>query len=70
MVEASNKLSPLQLELLKIYSFQPSDEEMVELKNILARFFAHRFIEQVSHSAAKNDIRDEDLDNWLEENEQ
>ncbi len=46
MTEKSTKLSPLQLELLKVYSFKPSEAEMIELKNILARFFAHRFVEK------------------------
>ena len=70
MTKTSTKLSPLQLELLKVYSFQPSEAEMIELKNILARFFAHRFIEKVSASAEGLEISNEDLDKWLEEDSQ
>jgi hypothetical protein len=70
MIEASVKLSPLQLELLKIYSFQPSEKEMIELKDILARYFASRFIDKVSAAAEIQAITDQDLDKWLEEDEQ
>jgi len=58
---ASTKLSPLQLELLKIYSFNPSAEELRELKNLLAKFFAHRFAEKVAKAAKANNITDADL---------
>jgi len=65
--QASTKLSPLQLELLKVYSFNPTEEELLELKNLLAKFFAHRFAEK---AAKVNNITDADLDKWLEEDEQ
>lgn len=37
-----NRFSPLQLELLKIYSFTPSEEELLQIKLMLATFFAQR----------------------------
>ncbi len=68
--EASTKLSLLQLELLKIYSFQPTEEELRELKNVSAKFFAHRFAEKVAKASKANNITDADLDKWLEADEQ
>lgn len=68
--QVSTKLSPLQLELLKIYSFHPTEEELRALKNLLAQFFAHRFVEKVSDAAKANNITESDLDKWLEEDEQ
>jgi len=67
---SASKLSTLQLELLKIYAFNPSEEELIEVKNILARYFAHRFTEKVAEAAESKGITDADLDNWLEEDEQ
>ena len=68
--QSSQKLSTLQLELLKIYSFEPSEAELIELKNLLARFFAHRFSEKASEAAKTRQITDADLDKWLEEDGQ
>lgn len=68
--QAGTKLSPLQLELLKIYSFHPSEDELHELKNLLAQFFAHRFTEKVANAAKAGNVTDADLDKWLEEDEQ
>ncbi|MCB0597087.1 MAG: hypothetical protein H6557_15025 [Lewinellaceae bacterium] len=70
MNSSASKLSPLQLELLKIYSFNPSEEELQELKNLLAQFFAERFTKKVAHAAKEKNITDSDLDSWLEEDEQ
>lgn len=68
--QSSQKLSALQLELLKIYSFNPTEEELLELKNILARFFAHRFAEKAGAVAKARNISDKDMDKWLEEDGQ
>ena len=68
--QSSQKLSTLQLELLKIYSFEPSEAELIELKNLLARFFAQRFTEKAAEAAKARHISDSDLDKWLEEDGQ
>jgi len=65
-----SKLSPLQLELLKVYSFQPTEAEMQELKNLLAQFFAKHFTGKVHRAAIKRNITGDDLDAWLEEDDQ
>lgn len=41
-METTKGLSNLQLELLKIYSFNISDERLLELKALLAIFFADK----------------------------
>ena len=66
----ATKLSSLQLELLKIFSFQPTEEELLQVKAILARFFAERFTERVAQAADTKGISDEDLDRWLNEENQ
>ena len=66
----SSKLSQIQLELLRIYAFNPSEEEMLQVKNLLARFFADRFIDKIGQAATELQITDADLDRWLEEDEQ
>ncbi len=63
----ANKLSELQLELLKIYSFNPSKEELVEIKRILAKFFANKLTNNIGKAIKENNITDEDLEKWLNE---
>lgn len=70
MEPAASRLTPLQLELLKIYSFNPSQEELQQIKDLLARFFAYRFATKVSGLAETKGISDVTLDHWLEEDDQ
>lgn len=58
------------MELLKVYSFNPTEEELKELKRMLALFFANRFTDKIAQAAAERNITDADLDIWLEEDEQ
>ena len=63
----ARKLSELQLELLKIYSFEPTEEELLEIKRMLAKFFSGRLIQRVQEGIEDQGITNEDLENWLNE---
>jgi hypothetical protein len=65
-----NRFSPLQLELLKIYSFTPSEEELLQIKLMLATFFAQRLSNFVNQAIVTQGITEQDLDNWLNTDEQ
>ncbi len=69
-IQASSKFSALQLELLKVYSFNPTEEELKQIKEILAKFFAKRFTDRVAQAAMQKGITDNDLDQWLNEPDQ
>lgn len=60
-----NKLSPLQLELLKVYSFNPSEADFLAIKNMLANSFAQKLVRQVKEAVVKKNITEQDLENWL-----
>lgn len=60
-------LSPLQLELLKIYSFKPSEADLLEIKRLLANYFAEKLIKNVDAAIQDQNITEEDLENWLNE---
>jgi len=61
------KLSELQLELLKVYAFNPTNEDLLEIKTMLAQYFANKLIGNVQKSIDEKNITDEDLENWLNE---
>jgi hypothetical protein len=61
----TKKLSGLQLELLKVYSFEPSPNDLQQIKQMLAKFFANKLVENVQKSVEENNITDNDLENWL-----
>lgn len=60
-------LSPLQLELLKLYAFNPSERELLDVKRMLADYFGDRLVRKVDERIDQLGITDEDLENWLHE---
>ncbi|HEY0109279.1 MAG TPA: hypothetical protein VGB67_06585 [Fibrella sp.] len=66
-VMQTQKLSSLQLELLKVYSFQPSDEDLLAVRKLLATFFSDKLIGKVSQAVDEQGITEADLDSWLNE---
>ncbi len=69
-LHTSSKLSSLQLELLRIYSLNPSESELFEIKRILAKFFASKLSMQINEAIEKKGITEQDIDNWLNDENQ
>jgi hypothetical protein len=60
----TRKLSGLQLELLKVYSFEPSPNDLEQIKQMLAKFFANKLVTNVQQSIVEKNITDDDVENW------
>jgi hypothetical protein len=63
----SQKLNALQLELLNIYSFQPKDEDLLAIKQLLAKYFSGKLQKNIQKAIEEKGITEEDLDRWLNE---
>jgi hypothetical protein len=50
----TRKLSCLQLELLKVYSFEPSPNDLQQIKQMSAKFFANKLVNNVQKSIVEN----------------
>ncbi len=64
------KMSNLQLEILKLYSFELTEDELSDLKNVLARHFADRITGRVNHICREKALTSEDMDKWLNDENQ
>ena len=65
-----SRLSGLQLELLKIYSYNPTESELLEIKELLAQYFSNKLVKNMGQWAEENNITNSDLDKWLEDDSQ
>ena len=63
----TNKLSSLQLELLKVYALEPTPQEMEDVKRMLGQYFGERLASKVGEQARKKKLTEQDLDRWLDE---
>lgn len=46
----SQKLNSLQLELLKVYSFEPSKEDLLVIRDFLAKHFSDKLLKNVQNA--------------------
>lgn len=60
-------LTNLQLEILKLYSFDLSEGELLELKHVLAQHFAARLTKRVDTIWQEKGYTEEDMEQWLNE---
>lgn len=65
-----NKLSNVQQELLKIYSTNIPDNELIKLKRLLADFFAKELVTDATNFWKEKNLTDEDMDRWLNDEKQ
>ena len=57
-----NSLSNMQLELLKLYSTDIKDNELQEVKNYLAKFFAKKAIDEADKLWDRKELSNDDMD--------
>lgn len=63
----TQKLNLLQLELLKVYSFEPSEEDLLAIRKMLAQYFSDKLIIKVQQSVEQQNLTEKDLESWLNE---
>ncbi|OQX26025.1 MAG: hypothetical protein BWK80_12485 [Desulfobacteraceae bacterium IS3] len=65
-----SSLSNVQLEILKLYSLELTEEELLDLKNVLARYFADRLSKRVNNIWQEKGLTPADMDKWLNDENQ
>ena len=58
-------LSNVQMELLKLYSTDLSEQDLLELKILLANFYAKKSIQQANQIWDENGLSDNTMNDWL-----
>ena len=56
------KLTNLQLELLKVYSFNSTEKELLEIKTILGKYYAQRLTRMVDKVVDEKKLSQKDID--------
>ena len=69
MSAVGRPLSNLQLELLKLYSSDISEEDLLHIKRYLAKFFAFKAIGQADQVWDEKGYTNDTMEQWLNEDE-
>jgi hypothetical protein len=60
-------LSNVQIELMKLFSTNMSDKDVIELKDLLADFYARKATAEADVIWDKKGLSNQDMDKWLNE---
>jgi hypothetical protein len=63
-------LTDFQLELLKLFSFNISGDELLDIKRMLSNYFSNRLSKRVDSIWKKKNLTESDMENWLNEENQ
>ena len=66
-MEATQKLSNLQLELIKVFSYQLNDIQLLEIRDILANYFAEKASQEMDNLWNEKKWDDSTMDTWASE---
>lgn len=63
-IQVSQKLSNLQLELLKLFAMGVSEKELRDIKRMLAKYFMEKTIEEANKVWDERGYTNELMDEW------
>jgi hypothetical protein len=66
-MEATKKLTNLQIELLKLFQYNLPDTQLAEIKNMLAKYFAKTATGEMDKLWLENNWDDNTMKDWSNE---
>lgn len=66
-MSAAHKLTNLQLELLKLFKYELPDNQLQEIKSILAKYFADKATNEMDRLWNENNWNNDTMDEWKSE---
>jgi len=66
-MSAAKKLSNMQLELLKVFSIDLSEEQLMEIKTLLTNYFANKVTTEIDALFEENQWGKEKIEEWNKE---
>lgn len=61
----SQKLNSLQLELLKMYSFEPKEEDLIAIKKLMVQCFSNKLQSNIQAAILEKNLTEKDLNKWI-----
>jgi len=66
-MSAIKKLTNLQLQLLKSFKYELPEDQMIEIKSLLSKYFADKASDEMDNLWDANNWTDETMDTWANE---
>jgi len=66
-MEVAGKLTNVQLELLKLFQYELPENQLVEIRNILAGYFAKTATTEMDKLWEQNNLNNDTMNEWANE---
>lgn len=63
----SSKFTSLQLELLKLFSYEVTEQELLDIKAVLAHYFAQKVDTEMDELWETQHLSNATMDEWLDD---
>jgi hypothetical protein len=67
MSQSTKRLTNLQLELIKLFNYNLSQVQLLEVKDLLSRYFADKATNEMDKVWEEKGLSNETMDSWLNE---
>lgn len=67
MRQSKNRLTNLQLELIKLFNYNLSQSQLLEVKELLSKYFADKATNEMDKIWEAKGLTNETMDSWLNE---
>ncbi len=67
MKAEQNKITNLQRELMKVFSYEVSEEELEDIRDLLSNYFAEKATREMDRLWDERGWTNETMDEWLKE---
>jgi hypothetical protein len=67
LIPASTKFTPLQQELLRLYSLDLGERELLEIKDMIGKYLLDNLVKKTGDAVEKKNITHDDFERWLNE---
>jgi hypothetical protein len=68
LTPASSKFTNLQQELLRLYSLDLEEKDLLQIKELIDKYLSENVIKKTDEDAEKKEITPEEFERWANEN--
>lgn len=66
-IPAATKFTPLQQEILRLYSLDLPEADLIEIKDLIGSYLLDKLQNKVDAFVEQNNLTNADFENWLTE---
>ena len=68
LIPASTNFTPLQEELLRLYSLNLEEKDLLKIKELIDEYLSENVFKESDESVEKKEITPEEFDRWAKQN--